>query len=297
MHGTNRNEIQTIMRMKSHKIYGPTGTELSVLEDGDACRIAAEHHETVRTIYIEALKENICPHRYIRNQDSISVQEQLRLAQSAVSVIGAGGLGGHVIVLLARIGIGLINIVDHDFFDESNMNRQLLCTGETIGLPKASVAINVVHSINPGVDTVSHQMKIDPVNIEKIISGSDIVVDALDTISDRFVLEGAAKKLNIPMVHGALAGFEGRIMTILPGDQGLRLLYDPGGPVQSGMKSPEMVLGVPAVTPAVIAALQVIEVIKILLNRGNIIRNKMMYIDLEKGELQEFLFQHENVVE
>ena len=295
MNVRNRSDILAMIKAKSRGITGPTGTELSVLEDGDACRIAEEHHETVRTIYIEALKENIYPYRYIRNRDSISVEEQLRLVQSAAAVIGAGGLGGHVIVLLARIGIGFISIADHDCFDESNMNRQLLCTNETIGLPKSRVAIEMIRSINPGVETVSHQMKIDPANVENIISGSDVVVDALDNISDRFVLEDAAKKLNIPMVHGALAGFTGRIMTILPGDHGLRLLYDYGGSVHSDVKSPEAILGVPAVTPAVIAAFQVMEVIKILLNRGDIARNKMIHVDLEKGELQEFFFRHENV--
>ena len=86
-------------------------------------------------------------------------------------------------------------------------------------------------------------------------------------------------------------------MTILPGDHGLRLLYDYCGSIQSDIKSSEAVLGVPAVTPAVIAAFQVMEVIKILLKRGDIARNKIIHVDLEKGELQEFFFRHENVTE
>jgi molybdopterin-synthase adenylyltransferase len=116
----------------------------------------------------------------------------------------------------------------------------------------------------------------------------NVVVDALDNISDRFVVERAAKRLKIPMVHGAVAGFEGQVMTIFPDDPGLKSLYGSDQADQDKRNSPEAILGVPAIAPSFIATLQTMEVLKIILKRGNLFRNTMVHVDLESGQFNKF---------
>ena len=146
----------------------------------------------------------------------------------------------------------------------------------------------MVRSINPGVEVTPHQAKIDDSNAREILGGSDVVVDALDNVSARFALERATKALEIPLVHGAVAGFEGRIMTIFPEDPGLKNLYGSELASVDDARMPEAVLGVPVLTPSFVANLQAMEVVKIILNRGKIFRNIMLNADLESGQVSEF---------
>ena len=236
------------------------------------------------------MKLGICPYRYIRNRDVISISEQIVLAESCVAVVGSGGLGGHVILPLARSGIGCLKVVDHDSFDETNLNRQVLSEPSVLAKSKSSIAAQRVCAVNPAVDVLPFSQKIDPDNAAEILGDSDVIVDALDNISDRFVIEKTAGDLNIPLVHGAIAGFGGQMMTILPGDKGLQQLYGKKPPREKDPFSPEAILGVPALTPALIATFQAMEVVKILLKRGSIFRNKMMHVDLETGTLNVFRF-------
>jgi molybdopterin/thiamine biosynthesis adenylyltransferase len=245
----------------------------------------------VPEVYRRALQQGIYPYRYIRNGDGITLQEQLKLAESCVSVVGAGGLGGQIILLLARIGVGRLVVVDHDVFDETNLNRQALSSTGQLGNPKVRVAAETVAAINPGVVVESHQVKITDRNAVGLLTGAHVVVDALDSVGDRFVVQAAARELCIPMVHGALAGFEGQLMTIYPEDPGLELLY--GGAKAPGKpwKTPEAVLGVPTLTPAFVATLQCGEVIKTLLGRGRPFRKIMLHVDLEQGRMNEFALE------
>ncbi|MCP4667083.1 MAG: HesA/MoeB/ThiF family protein, partial [Deltaproteobacteria bacterium] len=190
-------------------ISDPAARRVDILEDKQALEIAGQCGCSVGHVYMEALGLGIWPHRYVRNREILSGQEQLLLAKSRVSVAGAGGLGGHVILLLARLGIGCLIVVDYDVFDESNLNRQALCSDKTLGKSKSEEAVEKIASVNPGVEVISYETRLDPSSIEKILTGSHVVVDCLDNISDRFLLERASKNLRIPLVHGALAGFEG----------------------------------------------------------------------------------------
>ena len=288
--------IQTRMheelQVRSGKITDPAGRIMQILEDNHALKIADECSCSVHDIYIEAMRMGIYPYRYLRNQEIISAEEQLKLAKSRVAVVGAGGLGGQVILLLARLGIGHLVVVDHDVFDETNLNRQALCSKSALGRSKSEEAVNVLGSINPGVEVTSYQARVDSSNILEILAGSNVVVDALDNVPDRFVLEKAAKGLGIPLVHGALAGFEGQVMTIFPDDLGLKHLYGSGGVRDDEQKSPEAILGVPVLTPSIIATLQAMEVFKIILRRGKVFRNIMVHVDLESGELNQFVFEN-----
>jgi len=282
-------DIQDRIRERAMKIKDPAGREAEILEDRAAREIAWQSGVALHEIYRAALGLGVYPYRYIRNADILSTAEQLTLAESRVAVVGAGGLGGQVIVLLARLGVGTLVVVDCDHFDETNLNRQALCSAETLGEPKARAAVEAVASINPGIRVIPHPVRIDAGVIDGILAGSDVVVDGLDNAPDRLLLQDAAARLGIPMVHGALAGFEGRIMTVLPGDAGVKPLYGETAD-RADPDRPEAVLGVPAVTAALIGTFQAMEVLKILLRRGSLFRNTMAYVDLEKGRLDTFRF-------
>jgi molybdopterin/thiamine biosynthesis adenylyltransferase len=208
-----------------------------------------------------------------------------------MAVIGAGGLGGQIILLLARLGIGRLKVIDFDCFDETNLNRQALSTLEAVGRSKAEQAAETIRAFNPGVRVDSRQTRIDSANAETLLSGADLIMDALDNIPDRFLIEALAKKLAIPLVHGAVAGFEGQIMTIFPQDEGLKLIYGTRSEERGPAGRPEFVFGVPVLTPALIATYQAMEAVKILLNKGTTFRNRMIHFDLESGRVQEIRFR------
>jgi molybdopterin/thiamine biosynthesis adenylyltransferase len=285
-----RPEIKERIRKRSRKLKDPAGREVQILEDTRSEEIAETCRCSIHKVYIEAMRLGILPYRYLRNSDSISIEEQLELAESQVSVVGAGGLGGQVILLLARAGIGRLIVVDSDAFDETNLNRQALSSILSLGRPKAEEAALMVHSINPGAEVTPYRVTFDSTNAGKMLAGSDVVVDALDNAPDRLILESEAKRLGIPLVHGALAGFGGQVMTVFPDDTGLKLLYRDEGMKRVDPKSPEAILGVPTLTPALIGALEAMEVLKILLKRGTVFRNTLVYVDLEAGELNRFTF-------
>jgi molybdopterin/thiamine biosynthesis adenylyltransferase len=288
-----RPEISQMHRLiveRSKRITDPAERETNILEETAALEIARECGTSLRDVYCEALSSGIYPHRYLRNRDVITMEEQLKLARCKVAVVGAGGLGGQVILLLARVGIGQLTVVDHDVFDETNLNRQALCTKGALGKGKSEEAVSVTAAINPGVLVTSSQTRLDASNGPEILAGSDVIVDALDNVPDRLVLQGIAQSVGAPLVHGALAGFEGQLMSIFPEDPGLRLLYGTERVERKNPGSPEAVLGVPSITASMIATLEAMEVLKILLGRGKIFRHMMLHVDLENGRLSEFVF-------
>jgi molybdopterin-synthase adenylyltransferase len=276
---------------KSKTVHDTAGREVQVLEDTLAIEVAVRFGYSVRAVYEAALNAGICPFRYIRNRETISIEEQLQLVKSRVAVVGSGGLGGPVLLLLARMGIGYLVVVDPDRFDETNLNRQALSSVPDLGRPKCEVAARVLENVNPGVDVQVHQERMNGTNAKEILAGSNVIVDALDNVPDRFSIQAAARSLNIPLVHGAVAGFEGQLMTIFPEDKGFSLLYGTGDVERHTEKSPEALLGVPAVTPSLVATLQAMEVIKILLNRGKPFKNTMVHVDMEAGEINQFSFE------
>jgi len=288
-------EISGLIRSTSRKAPDPAGREVLILDDANAFKVASQSGVTVYDVYTEALRIGICPYRYLRNRESISGEEQFTLCTSCVAVVGAGGIGGHVTLLLARLGIGHIVVIDHDAFDETNLNRQVLASGHALGKLKPEEAVSVVGTINPGVKVTPHCFRIDRSSAREVLNGSDVIVDALANIPDRFAIEDASRSLGIPLVHGALAGFEGQIMTIFPEDPGLKRLYGCGGTGEGRTGGerpphPEAILGVPAMTASLIGTLQAMEVLKIILKRGTIFRDVMFHVDLETGEMGPFAF-------
>ena len=246
--------------------------------------IAFKYKVKARKIEISALQNNIIPERYQRNLGVISPLEQVKLLQSKVAIIGAGGLGGTILELLTRIGIGKLIIADKDIIVDSNLNRQILSNETNLGQSKTDAAVKRVKEINSSVEIVGHSVFIDSDNVKEIIEGADVAVDALDNLPSRFVLQKACRDLKIPLVHGAIAGFNGQLTTIFPEDKGLELIY--GSDRDLPEHGSEVTLGAPTVTPALIASLEAQEVIKILLKRGKLFRNKLLYLDIEDGTVE-----------
>jgi molybdopterin-synthase adenylyltransferase len=288
-----RTALEQVIKANAKPIKDLVGRDISAIDEAYADSIAHDLGLTLLDVYKATLALGIYPRRYLRNRDSISLHDQLKLAESTVAVVGAGGLGGTVIQLLSRIGIGQLTVIDCDVFDETNLNRQAFCTRDWVGKPKALAVQAQLKSINPASEILAHVVRLDAANGPQILAGCQVVVDALDNVKDRLTLEAMAKSIGVPFVHGALAGFEGQLMTVFPQDSGLKQIYGSGDEGAVAANRPEYLLGVPSITPSLVATLEAMEVLKILLNRGTPFRNKMVYIDLERGEWSQFSFQGE----
>ena len=144
-----------------------------------------------------------------RQMSIVTRSEQERFKDAKITVIGCGGIGGETIEMLARMGIGELILVDKDAYDLSNLNRQTLATIKDLGLVKSEVAAEKVRLINPYVKTTTFNEHIDQTNIDKVISDSDIVIDALDNVLTRVIVSRKAKEKGIPYIHGAIHGTMG----------------------------------------------------------------------------------------
>lgn len=151
-----------------------------------------------------------------RQMSIVTRSEQERFKDAKITVIGCGGIGGETIEMLARMGIGDLVLVDKDAFDLSNLNRQTLATISDLGLDKSTVAKEKVRLINPYVKVTTFNEHIDQTNIDKVISDSDIVIDALDNVLTRVIVSRKAKEKGIPYIHGAIHGTLGQITVFLP---------------------------------------------------------------------------------
>lgn len=219
--------------------------------------------------------------RYDRNMKTLSKEENDNLKNFKVCVVGCGGIGGYVIEMLGRIGIGSITAVDGDVFEESNLNRQILSSTDNMNLSKALEAKARMEKVNPLIEVKALEKMLTEDNACSILNNHDVVVDALDSIPARLLLQRSCKKLNIPMVYGAIAGWYAQITTIFPGDDTLNKIYNVDKWTSKGIENE---MGNPSFTPALAASIEVSEVIKILLGRGELLRKKMIFIDLLSTE-------------
>lgn len=218
--------------------------------------------------------------RYLRNK-IITMSEQNYLREKRVCIIGCGGLGGYVIEMLARFGIGQITVVDGDVFNETNLNRQLFCLMPTLGRSKAFTSAERVETIDPEIRVNVVAAFVQKDNVLDIIKGHDVIVDALDSNTARSIVMDACKASGIPCIHGAIAGWYGQVSTVFPEDVGIRNHLKKANP-----KGVEMDVGCPSFTPALIASYQVTQTIKVLLGKGALLREKIMFVDLLEDEVE-----------
>jgi len=212
----------------------------------------------------------------------IGTDGQEKLKKAKILICGAGGLGSPVALYLTAAGVGTLTLVDHDRVALSNLNRQILHGEADIGRKKVDSARETLGGINSHVAVTANAVTISAQNAEQWVSGHDVIIDALDNPETRYILNQAALNQRIPFVHGAVSGFEGRVLTIIPGRSTcLRCLYR--GPVTPVSEFP--VIGV---TPAVIGAIQATEAIKILLGIGELLTDRLLIYDGLKLTWKEF---------
>jgi molybdopterin/thiamine biosynthesis adenylyltransferase len=234
-----------------------------------------------REIEISALENGIVPERYARNMRTFSLEDQAALLQARVGVVGLGGLGGTVAEVLARMGVGRLSLVDGDRFEESNLNRQLLSSVDGLGQLKSEAARARVGRINPSVDVNALAEFVTADNAGAVLEGCNVVVDCLDNLRTRFVVEDACRRIGCPLVSAAVAGASGHVTTIFPEDTGLRLIY--GEPGQLPLKGAETALGTLPHAVVFLATLECAEVVKVILKKGSLLRHKLLVADLMEG--------------
>jgi molybdopterin/thiamine biosynthesis adenylyltransferase len=272
----------------------PAGSAARYVEQADGVdvislanveRLAAEWGLSRRKAEIALLETGILPRRYVRNYGLLGLEGQLKLLRSCVAVIGLGGLGGYAVEGLARLGVGRLVLVDGDIFADHNLNRQVLSCEGNLGRPKAHVASERVRQINSAVEVQPYAEYATSESLQHMLRQVDVVIDALDRLPARFMLQDAAAQAGVPMVHGAIAGAMGQVMTILPGDRGLGSLYGDGELPERGA---EAELGTPAPSPMLIAALQVEETVKLLTGMGELLQGRLLFVDALCAEFRVF---------
>jgi len=198
---------------------------------------------------------------------------QEKLKRAKVFVAGGGGLGSPSSIYLAAAGVGMIRIVDHGSVELSNLNRQVLHWDKDIGRRKVISATEKLKELNPEVEIEAIEETITEANVSQLMAGFDLVVDAMDNLPTRYLLNKAALEKDIPFFHGAVYGFEGRAMTIIPGKTAcLECVYH--GATTPGGKFP--VIGV---APAIIGCIQATEVIKYIVGVGELLTDKLLIYD------------------
>ncbi len=265
--------------------------ELAQVEDGTRVIRLQQVHElaaangcSIREVELAALGVGVVPWRYLRSLGTVGLEGQAKLLRATVAVVGLGGLGGYVTEALARMGVGRLILIDGDVFEEHNLNRQILSAEAKLGTDKIQAAQRRVAEINGAVEVIAHAVVLISENLPRLLEGADVVVDGLDRLPMRLVLQKGAQALGIPMVHGSIAGFLGQVMTILPGDPGLCSLY--GEQDELPEQGLEVQLGTPAATPMAVAAWEAQEVVKILLDQGELLRHRLLVMDMESGTIE-----------
>ena len=198
---------------------------------------------------------------------------QEKLKRAKVIIAGSGGLGSPSSIYLAAAGVGMIRIVDHGSVELSNLNRQVLHWDKDIGRRKVIAATEKLKELNPEVEVEAIDERITEANVSQLVAGFDLVVDAMDNLPTRYLLNKAALEKDIPFFHGAAYGFEGRAMTIIPGKTAcLECVY-------RGHITPKEKFPVIGVTPAVIGCIQSTEVIKYIVGIGELLTDKLLIYD------------------
>lgn len=222
--------------------------------------------------------------RYQKNIGLVGEAGQEKLLRSHVAIVGAGGLGGTVFEILVRYGVGKITIVDFDDFEEANLNRQLLSTMPALRTNKAIAAVERARAVNPSAQVIAHAQRLTDENADRLIAGADLICDCLGNIRDRFVLGRAAARLGIPLVHASVAGAEGRITTIFPGDRGFQAIY--GDESAAPPSGEELRQGTPPSSVFAIASMQAHEAIAVLTGIQPPLRQTLLLVNLGDWRLK-----------
>ena len=211
----------------------------------------------------------------------VGMTGQKRLKNAKVLVVGAGGLGSPALLYLAAAGVGTLGIIDFDVVDESNLQRQVIHGQSDVGRPKAESARNSILEINPLVNVVLHEVRLDSDNAMEIFAPYDLIVDGVDNFPTRYLLNDASVRLKIPVVSAAILGFEGQLSVFAPYEGPCyRCLFRQPPPAELAPSCGAN--GVLGVLPGTMGLLQATEVIKLITGSGDpLIGRLLMYDALE----------------
>ncbi len=226
-------------------------------------------------------------HRYSRHiiLPEVGGKGQKRLLSARVIMVGAGGLGCPVGYYLAAAGVGTLGVIDNDTIELSNLQRQIAHSTERVGMHKADSAKKTFEALNPDVNVIAIKERISKDNILDLIKDYDIVVDGSDNFPTRYLVNDACVLSGKPLVSGAILRFEGQVTTILPGEgHCYRCLFEeppPPGLVPSCQEA-----GVLGALPGVIGGLQAMEVLKLILGKGEPLKNRLLIYDALKASFR-----------
>lgn len=215
--------------------------------------------------------------RYERNIPALTEEDCRILQTKRILVVGCGGLGGHIIDLLARIGVGTLRVVDGDVFEATNLNRQLLSQISLLGTQKARSAADHVSQVNPDVSVEAVDVFMTAENVRQLIEGCDVVMDALDNISSRRILAAACAQAGIPYIYGAIQGWIAQAAVSMPGDQLIKTLF----PEEIEIRDKSVL----SFTPALCASMQTALCVKLLTGKP-VEAGTVYYFDLLNQEFE-----------
>ena len=207
----------------------------------------------------------------------LGTQGQAKLAASKVAVVGSGGLGTVSSLYLSLAGVGCIRLIDQDTIEIQNLHRQILYTTSDLHYPKAEVASKRLQEINPLVKTEAFTENVNASNVEQLLQGVDCVVDGLDNMVTRYLINRACVKLKIPYVFGAAIGIEGNLSVFSPPETGCLECLMPNLSDKDLLTCSTR--GVIGATPGIIGALQAMETIKLLAGIGSSLKGKLLVCD------------------
>jgi molybdopterin/thiamine biosynthesis adenylyltransferase len=216
----------------------------------------------------------------------VGEQGQLKLLDSKVLLIGAGGLGSPAALYLAAAGVGTLGIIDADIVDDSNLQRQVIHNTERIGEYKAESARQTITALNPDVKVKTYIERLDESNVRQLVEEYDVILDGTDNFPTRYLLNDAAIMANKPVVHGSVFRFEGQLTVFKPYDGPCyRCLYpEPPPPALAPSCAEAGVLGV---LPGIVGLLQATETLKLLLGIGDPLVGRLLTYDALAGEFNE----------
>lgn len=198
----------------------PGGATAQMLADKALSSISRQTGESPWQVTDTALALGVVPARYLRNLGAFGLDGQIRLHRGTAAMVGLGGLGGLVLESLARLGVGRIKAADHDVFEDSNLNRQILATTQTHGIAKATAAEDRAQLINPLIRMETRREKLAREGMDRLLEDADVVLDCLGGLDGRRDLEMSARQAGLPLVTGAVAGWSGYVAVVMPGDAG-----------------------------------------------------------------------------
>jgi adenylyltransferase/sulfurtransferase len=217
--------------------------------------------------------------RYSRHiiMPQVGSRGQRKLMGSKVLIVGAGGLGGPVALYLALAGVGTLGIVDFDTVDLSNLQRQILHTNESVGMPKVVSAVQTLNRYNPDVNVETHEFPITSENAMELVAQYDVIVNGADNFATRYLVNDAAYLNNKPLVDGSILIFDGQVTTYEPGKGCYRCLFPE--PPPPGMVPNCAEAGVLGALTGTIGSLQATEVLKVILGVGDPLVGRLLLVD------------------